>query len=668
VLDDGVLGALTAERLSAVLRPKVDAAWQLHEAARDAGVRGFVLFSSVAGVLGGAGQAAYAAGNAFLDALAEHRRATGLPAVSLAWGPWEPVSGMTAGLSDRDRDRAVRAGLPSIGVAQGLAMFDAALAADRAAVVPARFDRAALRAAAPVPPLLRDIAGIAAATRPAAAPAEADRAPVADLVGDQVARVLGHRGGTRIDPHRPFAELGFDSLTAIELRNGLARATGLTLPASLVFDHPTVDDLTRHLTATLHGADDQRPPTVDPTPAVTGDPIVIVGMACRFPGGVGSPEALWRLLEDGVDATSGPPTDRGWELGALDGVAGGFIDAAAFDADFFGVAPRDAVAMDPQQRLLLETTWEALERAGIDPRGLRGSATGVFAGVTYDSYPEILHGDDFDGLRINGSTTSIASGRVAYTFGFEGPAVSIDTACSSSLVALHMAAQALRSGECSLAVAGGVTVLALPTLFDEFDRQGGLAPDGRCKAYSAAADGVGWGEGAGMLVVERLSDARRHGHPVLAVLRGSAVNQDGASNGLTAPNGPAQQRAIRAALANAGLSGRDVDVVEGHGTGTKLGDPIEAQAVLATYGQDRPADRPLLLGSVKSNLGHTQSAAGAAGVMKVILALRHGVVPTTLHADEASPHVDWSACRGPRPAVPGVPRCRRSASVAPTRT
>ncbi|MEU7444379.1 SDR family NAD(P)-dependent oxidoreductase, partial [Streptomyces sp. NPDC044780] len=668
----GQIDELDPGRLQSVLRSKALAATHLHELTQELDLTAFVLFSSNAATWGSGRQAAYAAANTYLDALAAHRRARGLAATSLAWGPWGEA-GMAA--DQHTLSHLKRRGLSPLTTDLAVKSLHHALTHHDTAVTIAdvdweKFGRT-FTAQRPSPFLSRLMTSSAEPTTPAAA---ADDNPLRQQLGSApaaqrhqilvrhiqtlAAAILGHSGLDAIAPVQPFQELGFDSLTAVELRNQLATTTGLPLAPALVFDHPTPNALATYLCAELAGQKAAvTPHTSSASAAAQDEPIAIVGMACRYPGGVRSPEGLWELVVAGRDAIGGMPTDRDWDLATLFdpdperlGTSyareGGFLhDAAGFDAAFFGISPREALAMDPQQRLLLETAWETFENAGLDRDTLAGSDTGVFTGGTYQGYGASgsSSAQEVEGYLLAGGTPSVMSGRVAYAFGLEGPAVTVDTACSSSLVAMHLAAQALRQGECSMALAGGVTVMATPTTFIEFSRQRGLAADGRCKPFASAADGTGWGEGAGLLLLERLSDARRNGHRVLAVIRGSAVNQDGTSNGLTAPNGPSQQRVIGQALANARLSPAEVDVVEGHGTGTTLGDPIEAQALLATYGQDRPEGRPLWLGSIKSNIGHTQAAAGVAGVIKMVMAMRHGVLPASLHIDAPTPHVDWSA-------------------------
>ncbi|MEU4120562.1 beta-ketoacyl synthase N-terminal-like domain-containing protein, partial [Kitasatospora sp. NPDC028055] len=657
------LTALTPEHLDAALRIRAGLAWDLHDLTAEAGLGAFVLFSSAAGSLGAPGRADRAAAGALLDALADRRRAEGRPVLSLGWAPEEQ--------SDPARpESAAPDGLKPRSTGHSLAAFGLALSGGRhGRLLPVELDHAELRRharALTLPPVFRNLVRVPTAgtatvdnrawARQLRALSEDEQLrTVLDLVRGRIAAVLGHRTPDSVDPDRPLQELGFDSLTAVGLRNRLHEATGLDLPSTLLFDYPTAATMAGHLRSELLGV---RGSTVVPVTAVRSDddPIVIVGMACRYPGDVRSPEDLWQLVAEGRDAITGFPDNRGWDLDALYHPdpehlgtsyvrAAGFLhDVADFDADFFGISPREALAMDPQQRLLLETSWELFEHAGIDPSSLRGSRTGVFTGTHDRDYGTLVAGhENLEGYLIVGNSASILSGRLSYTYGLEGPAVSLDTACSSSLVALHLAAQSLRNGECDLALAGGVSVLATPSSFVEFSRQRGLAPDGRSKSFAAAADGTSWSEGVGLLLVERLSDARRNGHQILAVLRGSAVNQDGTTSQLSAPNGPAQQRVIRQALANAGLTTADVDVVEAHGTGTKLGDPIEAQALLATYGQDRPEGAPLRLGSIKSNMGHAAGAAGVAGIIKMVQAMRHGIMPRTLHVDAPSPHIDWDA-------------------------
>ncbi|MER7826729.1 type I polyketide synthase [Streptomyces sp. NPDC096097] len=623
----------------------------------------FVLFSSGAAIWGSAGNGVYAAANAFLDGLAWERRGRGLVATSLSWGNWK-ATGMAEGVAAEQLARlGVRGMDPQLAV-QALCQ---AVGQDETALTVTDMDWERFAPGYTLArrrPLVEDIPDVVRALEADSADTPADdttgselratlaglnqaeqHAMLVDLVRDEVSGVLGHASSTEISATKPFKDLGFDSLTAMELRNRLTKATGLRLPATLVFDHPTPQQLAALLRTDLVGSEQLVASVASAAGSVVDEPLAVIGMSCKYPGGVGSPEDLWQMVLDNRSGLSDMPTDRGWEnWGATGGGRAGFLhEAGDFDAAFFGISPREAMAMDPQQRLLLETSWEVIERSGIDPHSLKGSSTGVFVGGTAVEYGALLmNSSGSQGYAITGASGSVMSGRVAYALGLEGPAVTVDTACSSSLVAIHLAAQSLRTGECDLALAGGVTVLATPGAFAEFDALGGMASDGRCKAFSSDADGIGWGEGVGMLALERLSDARRNGHEVLAVIRGSATNQDGASNGLSAPNGPSQQRVIRQALANAGLSAVDVDVVEAHGTGTKLGDPIEAQALLATYGQDRPEDNPLWLGSIKSNIGHTAAASGVAGMIKSVLALRNGVMPATLHVKEPTHQVDWS--------------------------
>ncbi|MDI3284216.1 type I polyketide synthase [Polyangium sp. 15x6] len=674
VLDDGVLLSLTPERTSRVLRPKVDAALALHELTLGLDLSAFVVFSSLTGLLGNAGQASYAAANAFLDALAARRRASGRKAVSLAYGPWAE-GGMAARLSVADRERMRKRGFSLLSREEGLALFDAALDWDAPLVVGAHIEVSTSGAQADaVPEMLKGLVRTAprrhAASETSAAPTaikqrlvslpEPERERVlVELVRKEAAAVLGAKSQA-VDPERPLQDLGLDSLMAIELRNRLGAETGLRLPATLLFDHPTPTALAKLLRSEILGEEEAVAPVVAPSTAGTtieNEPIAIIGIGCRYPGGVESPEDLWRLVREGVDAIGPFPSDRGWDVDAVydpDPEArgkiyvreGGFLTRPdLFDPGFFGLSPREAIYLDPQQRLFLETSQEAIERAGIDPTALNESPTGVFVGVCYNDYELIVPGprEAEDAYPAMGTSTAIASGRIAYTFGLQGPTVTVDTACSSSLVAIHLACQALRNGECSLALAGGATVFATPEPLLVFARMKALSPDGRCRAFSADANGAGWGEGAGMLLLERLSDALRNNHPILALVRGSALNQDGRSQGLTAPNGPSQRRVIRQALAAAKLSPGDIDAIEAHGTGTPLGDPIEAEALLGVYGRSHSSEAPLWLGTLKSNIGHTQAAAGVGGVIKMILALQHELLPRTLHTDPPSQHIDWSS-------------------------
>ncbi|MGP4048705.1 SDR family NAD(P)-dependent oxidoreductase [Streptomyces sp. 2A115] len=675
VLADGVVAELTPERLAQVLRPKVDGAAHLHRLTADAPLDLFLLVSSAAGVVGNAGQSNYAAANVFLDQLAHHRRALGLPGVSVSFGAW---AGEGLAAEHADLDRMARLGHRALTPDQGRELVELALRRGAPHLVASALDLPRLRETAatggtaaalwrsllPAPRTGR-ARGDGLADRLARLP-EAERTErVLALVRDEASRALGLRSAESVRPDQPLRELGMDSVTAVELRNRIGTRIDAKLPATLLFDHPTPARLAEYLLTTALAAGGRTPHrtaraarprqlTHTTTTSASDEPLAVVAMACRLPGGVSDPEGLWRLVAEGRDAVGPFPAGR-WDVESLydpdpDALGksyareGGFLDddvLESFDAGFFGITPKEAAAMDPQQRLLLETAWEALERAGIVPAELAGSTTGVYVGMFGSDYLSGSRLDQLDGYVGTGSALSVASGRLAYTLGLNGPALTVDTACSSSLVATHLAAQALRSGECDLALAGGVTLMVTPGTFVEFSRLRGLSPTGRCRSFSDDADGASWAEGAGMVVLKRLSDARRDGDEVLAVLRGTAVNQDGRSQGLSAPNGPAQERVIRRALELSGLEPADIDYVEAHGTGTTLGDPIEANALSEVFGDSRPQDRPLYLGSLKSNIGHAQAASGVAGLIKVVQSLRHRTLPRTLHAGTPSRHVDW---------------------------
>lgn len=669
MLDDGLVTALTPERLQRVLRPKIDGAWNLHELTHHRDLSAFVLFSSVAGVMGSPGQSNYAAGNTFLDALAVYRHKRGLPAQSLAWGFWDQQGAdMTSHPSMTELARLKRRGLVPVSVETGLALFDAALRCQEHGLVLARLDVTQMQHdlgdAAQIPSLLRSLlrqgprrvqAAVKALNlrqRLTAVPENERLGVLVNLVQEEVAMVLGLPGVQAVPSARPIKDLGLDSLMAVELRNQLSARVETTLPATLAFDYPTPDGIAGLLLREAFAELKTETSETSASQCAHDEPIAIVAMACRTPGGVSDPESYWALLDAGGDAVGSFP-DR-WDverlydpnpesIGKTYAREGGFLkDIDHFDAGFFGVSPREALSMDPQQRLVLEVAWEALERAGICPDALNESATGVYIGSIGSDYgPSASFLETFDGYWSTGQASSVLSGRLSYVLGLQGPAVTVDTACSSSLVAVHFACAGLRQGECDLALAGGVQVMSTPAMFVETSRQRLLARDGRCKAFSASADGAGWSEGCGVLVLKRFSDAERDGDQVLAVVRGSAVNHDGRSQGFTAPNGPSQQRVIRRSLSVCGLSPDDIDAVEAHGTGTELGDPIEAGALAEVFGPTRSDERPLWLGSSKSNIGHTQAAAGVLGVMKMVLSLQHESLPKTLHAETPSEHIAW---------------------------
>ena len=672
VLKDRTLQGLTAAELAEVYGPKVQGAWNLHRLTAAADLRAFVMFSSVSGLLGARGQANYAAANVFLDALCAQRQAQGKAATAIAWGSWEAI-GMAARLSPEKQQRLREQGLAPLKIAEGLALLDEALRQPEPVVAAVNLDLGPLRARG-VPALLRDLVGAAGPglrrakegggrhklTQLLALSGKARQQEAEALIRGEIAAVLHLASPSALALEQPLRELGMDSLLAVEISNRLAALLGKRLSATLLFDYPSVKALAEHLFGEAPVAPAEPPVAASPAaaPLTAVEPIAIVGMGCRYPGEVHDADSFWQLLLQKRDAIQEVPRER-WNIDALydedpdapgkmNTRSGGFLTAIdQFDPGYFGIAPREAIKMDPQQRLLLEVSWEALEDAGLPSERLFGTETGVFVGLLNHEYEDLAgrNLEELDGYVVTGSTGSVASGRISYLLGLKGPSLTVDTACSSSLVAVHLACQSLRSGECVTALAGGVTLMLTPFTHVEFSRLHALSADGRCKSFSAAADGVGWSEGCGMVVLKRLADAERSGDRILAVIRGSAVNQDGRSSGLTAPNGPAQEAVIRRALKQAGVQPAQVGYVEAHGTGTKLGDPIELQALGKVMSEGRQATEPLWVGSVKSNLGHSQAAAGVAGLLKAVLALQRGVIPANLHFAAPSPHIAWDELR-----------------------
>ena len=678
-LADAVLLRQDTETLRRVLAPKIQGAWNLHTQTQDCRLDFFVCFSSVAALLGSPGQGNYAAANAYLDALAQHRRATGQPALSINWGPWAE-GGMAAALSQRQRDRWAALGMRALSPSQALQSLgrlmgqDVAQAAvldvDWATFVPQFYGGQGPAFLTAFAPAARTPAQTA--LRPSALAKVLATAPVAERrplllahVLTLLASIIGVQAGT-LEAQAGLFDIGLDSLMATELKNRLEADLGQPLRATLVFDFPSASAIVEHLMETISWPEALAPTDATQalqsvvhvqthTPGQSAEPIAIVGMGCRFPGGANTPAQFWEVLCQGVDAITEVPAAR-WDIdtffdpnpdapGKTYARHGGFLEQVdTFDAAFFGIAPREAVHLDPQQRLLLEVAWEALERAHHPPRRLARSRAGVFIGISTFDYATLqIARQDLTAINAyyaTGNTLSMAAGRLSYILGFTGPSMAVDTACSSSLVAVHLACQSLRQGECDLALSGGVGLLLSPQLFVNFSRARMLSPDGRCKTFDAAANGYVRGEGCGVVVLKRLTDAVAAGDPIVAVIRGSAVNQDGPSAGFTVPHGPAQEAVLRQALANAGTSPAEIGYVEAHGTGTPLGDPIEVGALGSVFG-DSKRQQPLLIGSVKTNIGHLEAAAGIAGLIKAVLAIRHQHIPPSLHCGHLNPHIAW---------------------------